>query len=187
MGHNSEPTIKGLFVMSHVRALEEKKGRDGIVELLTRYGKPIHFGAFDNVPLREEVAIIEHSLDILTEDTIPLEKREFEAGKLHFENFSHTELGGLVLPLFRSNVRAFFMNANHIAGYVFKGVRFVSTERGPGDIRIIMENNDYPLAHFAGFFQGVLDYGSLDGRVQGEDMGDGRYAYDITWRKGPTH
>ena len=183
MGHHPEPTIKGIFVMSHVNALEAKKGRDGIVELLARYGKPIHFGALENVLLREEVAIIEHCLDILMEDSVPSEKRAFEAGKLHFENFSHTELGGLILPLFGTNVRAFFMNANHIAGHVFKGVRFISEERGPGDIRIIMENNDYPLDHFAGFFHGVLKYGGLTGTVTAEDLGEGRYAYDIRWKK----
>jgi uncharacterized protein (TIGR02265 family) len=178
----AEPTIRGIFVMSHVDALETKKGRDGIVALLARYGKPIRFSAFENVPLREEVAIIEHCLDILTDDSIPREKREFEAGKLHFQNFSQTELGGLVLPLFRSNVRAFFMNANHIAGYVFKGVRFSSEERAPGDIRLIMENNDYPLDHFAGFFHGVLEYGGLEGTVVGTDLG-GKYAYDIRWKR----
>jgi uncharacterized protein (TIGR02265 family) len=183
MGRNAEPTIRGLFVMSHINALEAKKGNAGIVELMARYGKPIRFGALDNVPVREEVAIIEHVLDILTDDGVPRERREFEAGKLHFENFSKTELGGLVMPLFRSNVRAFFMNANHIAGYVFNGVRFIAEERGPGDIRLIMENNDYPLDHFAGFFQGVLEYGRLTGTVTATDLGERRYAYDIRWSK----
>lgn len=184
MGHGAEPTIKGMFVMSHVQALEEKKGRDGIVELMARYGKPIHFGAFDNVPIREEVAIIEHSLDILTNDAIPREQREFAAGKLHFENFSHTEIGSLLLPLFRSNIRSFLMNANHIAGYVFSGVRFISTERGPGDIEVIMENNDYPLDHFAGFFQALLEYGGLQGSVEGTNLDNARYTYHIRWQKG---
>lgn len=179
---DSEPTIRGLFVMSHVNALEAKKGRDGIVELLARYGKPIRFSAFENVPLREEVAIIEHCLDIMTDAAVPPDRRAFEAGKLHFANFSQTELGGLILPLFRSNVRAFLMNANHIAGYVFSGVRFISEERAPGDIRIIMENIDYPLDHFAGFFHGVLEYGGLEGNVVGQDLG-GSYAYDICWKK----
>lgn len=80
MDQASEPTIRGLFVMSHVRALEAKRGHEGIVELLARYGKPIYFGILDNVPVREEVAIIEHALNILTEDSIPHDKRSFEAG-----------------------------------------------------------------------------------------------------------
>ncbi|MBL8158073.1 DUF2378 family protein [bacterium] len=175
------PTIRGLFVMSHINALEAERGRDGVVELMTRYGKPTRFGMFENVPVREEVAIIEHVLDIL-DPSVPPERRAFSAGKLHFENFSKTELGGLILPLFRSNIRLFFMNANHIAGYVFNGVRFISEERGKGNIRIIMENNDYPLDHFAGFFQGVMDYGRLDGEVHAEDLGGKRYAYDLSWK-----
>lgn len=176
------PTIRGMFVMSHVNALRERKGHDGMVELLARYGKTIRFGALENVPVREEVVIIEHALDIMTGDTVPHERRAFEAGKLHFENFSQTELGSLILPLFRSNVRMFLMNANHIAGYVFSGVRFISEERGPGDLRIVMENNDYPLEHFAGFFQGVLEYGKLEGDVTAEDLGGRRYAYYARWK-----
>jgi hypothetical protein len=167
--------------MSHVHALEAQKGRDGIVELMTRHGKPIRFGALENVPVREEVAIIEHVLDILSGDTIPAGRRAFEAGKLHFDNFSKTELGNLILPLFRSNIRAFLMNANHIAGYVFSGVRFISEERRKGDICIVMENNDYPLDHFAGFFEAVLAYGHLEGEVTAEDLGHHRYSYCIRW------
>jgi uncharacterized protein (TIGR02265 family) len=176
-----EPTIKGMFVMSHVDALEAKKGRAGIVKLLARYGKPIRFESLADVPLREEVAIIEHSLDILRDDKVPPEKRAFEAGKLHFENFSHTAVGGMLLPLFRHNVKSFFMGANHIAGYVFRGVRFGSEDTGRFSVRIVMENNDYPLDHFAGFFYGVLEYGGLKGAVTAEDMGGKCYAYEIRW------
>lgn len=176
------PTIRGLFVMSHVSALEAQKGDAGIVELMTRYGKTIRFGALDNVPVREEVEIIEHVLDILTGDTVPRERRSFEAGKLHFENFSKTEIGGLILPLFRSNIRTFLMNANHIAGYVFKRVKFRSEELKPGHVHITMENNDYPMDHFAGFFQASAEYGGLkDAEVRAEDCGNRRYAYDIRW------
>lgn len=175
-----EPTIRGLFVMSHINALEAERGSDGIVELMTRYGKQIRFSAFENVPVREEVRIIEHVLDILDPDVTP-DTRAFRAGKLHFKNFSNTELGGLILPLFRSNIRAFLMNANHIAGYVFSGVRFISEERGQGNIRIVMENNDYPLDHFAGFFQAALEYGNLEGTVTAQDMGNQRYSYEIRW------
>lgn len=87
------------------------------------------------------------------------------------------------MPLFRSNIRAFFLNANHIAGYVFKGVRFILEERGPGYVRLIMENNDYPIDHFAGFFQAAAKYGGLkEGTVTAEDLGNRRYAYDIRWQ-----
>lgn len=101
------PTIKGLFVMSHIRALEERKGREGVVDLMTRYGKSIRFNLLEDVPVRKEVQIIEHVFDILTGRTLPPKERSFEAGKLHFENFSRTQLGSLLLPIFRTAPKIF--------------------------------------------------------------------------------
>lgn len=187
MDQDPQPSIKGIFVMSHVDALETKKGHDGIVELLARYGKPIRFGIMDDVPVREEVAIIEHTLDILTGGKYHGDERAFEAGRLHLHNFSRTALGGMVLPIFRTVPQLFFLHADLIAKNVFRHVRFVSEEKGPRAIRVVMENNDYPLLHFAGFFQGVLEYGGFHGSVVAEDLSERRYAYDIAWHRAEHH
>src|SRR3954468_16882438 len=94
------PTIKGIFVMSHVRALERAKGKEAVHELVERCGMRVRFKNTDNVPVRDEVTIIENVLDILSGKPIPHSRREFEAGRLHFRNFSRTPMGKLVLGIF---------------------------------------------------------------------------------------
>jgi uncharacterized protein (TIGR02265 family) len=175
------PTIKGIFVLSHIRALERAKGSGALEELKKRYGKPIDFKNSENVPLREEITIIEHTLDLMTPTALPPTERTLEAGKLHFRNFSGTPLGRLVLPFFKSKFKLLMMNADNVAGHVFNGVRFHSEDKGPREVRIIMDNNDYPLEHFQGFFEAWLEFSGLKGEVSAEDLGENRYEYIVTW------
>src|ERR1041385_2095598 len=144
------PTIKGIFVMSHVRALERAKGHKAVLELVKKYGKRVRFKNSEDVPVREEVKIIELVLDLLSEKTIPYGKRELEAGKLHFKNFSKTPLGTLVLNMF--GYKNALLRAPWIASRVFRGVHFKTEELGQKKIRVTMENNDYSIEHFQGFF-----------------------------------
>jgi uncharacterized protein (TIGR02265 family) len=175
------PTIKGIFVMSHIRALEAAKGKEAVEELKRRYGKPIDFKNSQDVPLREEITIIEHTLDLSSNTPVDPAQRSREAGKLHFRNFSNTPLGKLVLPIFRSRFKLLMMNADNIAGHVFHGVHFHSEDRAPKEVRIVMNNNDYPLEHFQGFFEQWLEYAGLHGEVKAEDLGENRYEYVIRW------
>src|SRR6185503_14907010 len=116
------PTIKGIFVMSHVRALERAKGKDAVLKLVERMGKRVRYKNTEDVPVREEIAIIENVLDLLSEKPIPHGKREFEAGRLHFKNFSETPLGQLVLRIFK--FKKALLKAPWIAKKVFRGVQF---------------------------------------------------------------
>ncbi|HYF13180.1 MAG TPA: DUF2378 family protein [Candidatus Paceibacterota bacterium] len=181
MAKTEEPTIKGVFVMSHVHALKKAKGKTAVAELERRYGHAISFGATQNVPIREEVKIIELTLDILTGDTTPKEKRAYEAGKLHFNNFTQTPLGMMLFPLFTSNFKMLLMKSPTIAQQVFRGVTFKSEDLDRNCVRITMENNDYPLGHFQGFFYAWLTYSDLFGDVDAKEQGRNCYIYTISW------
>src|SRR5882724_9168247 len=117
------PTIKGIFVMSHVNALARAKGEKALKELVLRCGRRVHFRNSEDVPVRIEIQIIEHVLDMLAGKEISSGKREYAAGKLHFNNFAGTPLGEMVL-LF--NFKTALMRAPWIARRVFRGVEFSS-------------------------------------------------------------
>src|SRR3989344_338383 len=182
MREGAVPTIKGIFVMSHVRMLERALGEKGLLELERRFGKSVHFRNAENVPVSDEVKIIEHVLDLVSGDTTPAAERARLAGELHFKNFSETPLGKLVLPVFRSRFKKILLGVNNIAGHVFRGVTFTSKALGEKEVRILMANNDYPIDHFKGFFAGWLAYSGLIGSVTAHDRGDNRYEYTIKWR-----
>jgi uncharacterized protein (TIGR02265 family) len=133
------------------------------------------------VPVREEVKIIELALDILSPLPIPPERRAFEAGRLHFRNFSTTPLGRIVFSMFRTDFKLMMMQASNIAGHVFKGVHFASEDLGPKAVRVTMTNNDYPIDHFRGLFQEWMEFAGKSGRVEASAAG-GAYAYTMRWR-----
>jgi uncharacterized protein (TIGR02265 family) len=175
------PTIKGMFVKSHVNAVRRERGEAGVRELQERFGKPLDFGALQDVPLRDEVTIIEHALDLLSETPIPPDQRAFEAGRLHFRNFRTTSYGSFLLTALPHDYKMLMLRAPSIASHVFRNVRFNSEDLGPTSVRLIMENNDYPIDHFRGFFTAWMqDYG-LDGNVEAKKEAD-RYTYTMTWK-----
>ena len=94
----AEPTIRGVFVRSHINALVKKRGPHALEELEERYGKPIHFSDRDEVPVREEIAILEHIVDIISDKSLSPTERSLEAGKLHFKNFTSTHCGCSLHP-----------------------------------------------------------------------------------------
>lgn len=176
-----EPTIKGIFVNSHIKNLEKQKGQEGLEELKSRYGHPIEFRNSENVPVREEVKIIEIALQILTNDTVPKDQIAFEAGRLHFKDFITTPFAKIIFSLFRKNFKLVMLQSKNIAGHVFNGVRFSSEELGPKIAKVTMENNDYPIDHFRGLFQEWMNFSGLRGKVESKAMPDGSYEYLMSW------
>ena len=75
----AEPLIKGVFVSSHVKALEAAKGPEGLAQLEKLYGKPLNFSSLQDVPVRDEVRLIECTLAIMHPE-IP----EAERGKQEY-------------------------------------------------------------------------------------------------------
>ncbi len=177
----TEPTIRGVFVKSHINALFKARGLVAIEDLKKRYSKPIDFGNTDNVPVREEVIILEHIVDILSEKQLSAAERRREAGKLHFKNFTTTPLWTLIISIFGNKIKTLLMQSPNIAGRVFSGVMFSSRDLGERTVRITLENNDYPLEHFQGFFEEWLSSAKLSGYVEAYARSDNVYEYLITW------
>jgi len=163
--------------MSHVHALARAKGEKALQELLVRCGRRMRYRANEDVPVRIEIEIIEHVLDMLAKKEIPPGKREFEAGRLHFRNFADTPLGEMAL-LF--SFRTALMRAPWIARRVFRGMEISSRSLGKNSIEITIGNNDYPLEHFQGFFKAWMRRCKLSGSVKAAEKDD-EYIYTIKW------
>jgi uncharacterized protein (TIGR02265 family) len=178
----TKPTIKGIFVNSHVKVVREHKGEEGVLELEKRFGKPVRFRNGENVFVSDEVRLIELALNILTDDRLSPEEQTFEAGRLHFRNFTTTPLARIIFSQFRKNLKLLLMQTKHIAGHVFQGVRFSSVEIGPTTVKIIMENNDYPLEHFKGLFYEWILYSGYEGNVIAHQHSPDKYEYLVLWK-----
>lgn len=175
------PVIKGIFVNSHIKTVKRLKGDAGLRELEARYGHPIRFKNSGNVPVREEVRIIEAALQVLSDRPIAPEKLAFEAGRFHFRNFTTTPLAKLIFSVFRKRFKLLMLQSKNIAGHVFEGVKFSSEELGPKAVRVVMENNDYPLAHFQGLFQEWMNYAGHSGVVEARETAPNRFEYTMRW------
>lgn len=181
MDEAPKPTIKGIFVKSHIRALERDYGHAGVVELQQRVGKPLAYSNTDDVPIKEEAEILEHIVDIMSQRRLEAREREREAGRLHFRNFATTPLWSLTEQVFGSRPKFLLMQSSKIAGYVFQDVEFASEDLGGNHVKITMFNNDYPLAHFEGFFEEWLRQAGCVPQVKAAAHTRGRYEYDISW------
>ncbi|MBI4249997.1 DUF2378 family protein [Candidatus Uhrbacteria bacterium] len=174
------PTIKGLFVMSHIRALRASHGQQAVQDLERRYGKSIAFAPFEEVPVREEVAILEHIIAITT-SSLASDQRAYEAGRLHFRNFTETPFGRIIFSQFRTQFKRLMMNAGYVAGHVFRNVQFSSREGGSTSVIVTIRNNDYPIDHFRGLFQAWMEYAGLRGTVRAREIPPDGYEYLMTW------
>jgi uncharacterized protein (TIGR02265 family) len=176
------PTIKGIFVNSHVKKVRQEKGEEGVSELESRFGGPINFGNFQDVPVRDEVRLIECALDVLRGTSVPEASRAFEAGRLHFQDFIDTPLGRIIFSQFKNNFKTVMMNSSSIAGHVFRGISFYSEEMGPKSVKVTLENNDYPIDHFKGLFQEWMNFSGLSGTVDAKETAPNRYEYTASWQ-----
>jgi uncharacterized protein (TIGR02265 family) len=175
------PTIKGIFVKSHLRALRRARGESAIVELGARYGKSIDFSDMEDVPVAEEVRLLEHIADIRSVQKLSAAEREVEAGRLHFSDFTTTPLWKVIEPLFKRNQKKLLMQTGSIAARVFKGIIFMPEDLGSCTVKITLKNNDYPLEHFQGFFEAWIAAAGLRGSVEAVDMHNNAYEYIVTW------
>jgi uncharacterized protein (TIGR02265 family) len=182
MKDKTVPTIKGAFVNSHIKALRKAKGEEGVTLLMERVGKKIKFDYLEDVPVRDEIRIIEISRDIIYEKNIPLSDRAFEAGRLHFRNFTNTPLGKLVLKSLPFSLSTVLLNIPRFAGHVFKNIRFTAERISNSAVKITMDNNDYPLDHFRGLFFEVVLYYKHVGEVKGRETATNIYEYIVEWK-----
>ncbi len=177
-----QPTIRGIFLKSHIRAVERAKGKQGLDQLEACFGKSIAFKNSDNVPIRDEVALLECALRIMGDESIPPDRIAYEAGRLHFENFATTPLGKITLPFFKHNYKMIMLNARYLGVHVFHGVKFASEELGPSAVYLVMSNADYPIEHFQGLLQAWMEYCELKGSVTAKKIEEHVHAYTIEWQ-----
>src|ERR1041385_2274033 len=170
MSKHPIPTIKGVFVNSHVNMVRKLKGEKGLKQMETRYGRPLRFKYLEEVPVREEVRIIEIALDLVSEKKIPRSERSFEAGRLHFRNFADTPLGKLAMLSLPKNFKTVMMRVPHVASHVFRHVRFTVEDLADRSVSVVMENNDYPIDHFHGVFYEWLLFREHKGKVEAEEL-----------------
>jgi len=179
------PLIKGMFVNSHIRALRVKKGTDGVRELERRYGSPLAFKNLADVPVREEIRILELVLDLLSDVPVPPESRSFEAGRLHFRNFITTPFGKILISAIPKTIAGFhklLTSTGHIARHVFKNTNFRATHTD-SMISICMDNSDYPLEHFRGlFFEWMVFWDMPSPSVEATENAPGAYEYTLRWQ-----
>lgn len=190
MGELRTPLIKGMFVNSHIRRLRNEKGAGAVEELSKRYGKPLVFRNLEEVPVREEIAILEHVFDILHEhdgQALDPALRSFEAGRLHLQNFLATSFGLILVaaaPKTPAGFKKLMLSAKYIATHVFKNtnLRAYAPENDPQSLIIVMENNDYPLNHFKGlFFEWMKLWGLTNPRVDATEPEPRLYQYSLHW------
>ena len=179
------PTIKGIFVNSHIKAIRRKLGEEGIRDLEKRFGKPITFRNSDNIPVFEEIILLEHTLDMLAGNANLPETRAFDAGRLHFENFSHTPIARIIFSAFPDRKQILF-HAKHVAEYVFRGITFSATSEEPDRIIITMEGGFYPLDHFKGFFSEWMKSSGHEPNVHAYQDAPEKYRYMLFWKKDDT-
>ena len=175
------PTIKGIFVNSHIQMVRRELGEAGVRQLEERMGMPLRFRSTEDVPVRDEVRLIEHALDLTSRETFTGNARAFEAGRLHFRNFTTTPWAKVLFTLFPRNFRFMTLHAKTVAERVFSGVRFASEDLGEHTVRVTMENADYPIEHFRGLFQEWMTFFGYQGMVDARRLGSQRFEYTMHW------
>jgi uncharacterized protein (TIGR02265 family) len=176
------PTIKGIFVKSHIKSMEKKRGPEGVKLLEERFGKSIAFKNSDNVPVSDEIRIIEICLDLTSDTPVPPEKLAFEAGRLHFRNFSTTPLGKMLAVVLHDPDKI-FINSGPVAEHVFEGITFSSQANGKDSVVITIRGGHYPLAHFQGlYYEWIISLG-YEADVQAKQVDPTTYEYTLHWKK----
>ena len=174
------PTIKGIFVKSHINAVRQAKSEAGLMELRRRYGQSIELRNNDNIPIPDEVKIINLAFDIVSDHRLPTEM-DFEAGRFHFRNFLKTPLAKYIFSAFRNKFKLLMLNAKNIAGHVFQGMIFTTIDLGPSAVKVRTENNYYPPNHFRGLLYEWLHFSVLQGSVEELQAGPRVFEYTIRW------
>lgn len=177
------PTIKGIFVRSHIDNLEKAKGKKAVKELEKRVGRSVRFSNLEDVPVEEEIKIIENAFDLMTSGHVTPETRAYQSGRLHFKNFTTTPWGKMIFKIFSNNLRYHMMHASNIAERVFRGMQFSAEETGPNALSVQIDNLPYAPDHFRGIFQAWLEHMGYEGNVSVHEVGANSYRYDFTWKE----
>lgn len=178
------PLIKGMFINSHIEKLRREKGDAAVNELHVRLGKFDDFNSLDDYPVRDEVKVIEIVLELLNDGKVD-PNHTFEAGRLHFRNFAGTTYGAMIMGLFphtSDGFKSLLLRAPAIARFVLRNTNFTSEDLGENAVRIVMENNDYPIEHFRGlFYEWAIYWGVREPTVHMRETAPKTYEYTVQW------
>jgi uncharacterized protein (TIGR02265 family) len=177
------PVIKGIFVRSHINALRKEKGEQGVKLLEKKFGRSVKFKNSDDVPVKDEIKILELVYEILYGEGIDEKQRAFEAGRLHFKNFTSTPLARIIFPMFRKRFKTILLRSNNIASHVFRGIKFYSQDIGENAVKVTMCNADYPIEHFKGLLSEWMHFSGIEGEISATALSGSTYEYIMQWRK----
>jgi len=185
MDEEKIPTIKGVFVNSHIEQLRNTHGDEMVEELKRGYGKPLEFLATQDVPIREEVEILETIVDLTKEPKPDAKERSLEAGRLHFRNFSNTSFAGILfstVPKTPEGFKKLLLNSDYIVNNIFKNTEFESAAINDRKLKVTMGKSDYPMEHFQGLLQEWAAYFGLgESNVEASESDEKHYEYTITY------
>lgn len=176
------PTIKGVFVNSHLKALVAAKGEAVLEALEKQLGLALKFHALEDVPVRTELKIINAAFAILNPGEIAPEVRDLKAGHLHFNNFADTIFGKLILAGFPKDFKSFVLRSDMVVNQILKGAAMSALDLGPKKVRLYFTRSPYPLFHLQGFFEAWMQYWKIKGQVKAEAGDQGRCEYVLTWK-----
>lgn len=166
-----KPTIKGIFVNSHISMLKDSKGDSAVQELRDKVGFPIDYKEDEDIFLGDEEKIID-ALVLMENPNISADKLHFESGKLHFTNWTKTPWSKQLFSLLPPDFKYMMMHLNVIIVKVFQNFTFESTELGEKRVKVSANNNYYDVQHWVGLFQAWMDLFGLKGLVSGEKTGE---------------
>jgi len=175
------PTIKGIFVNSHVRAIRRLLGDEGLQRIEDAFHGPVWFGATDDVPTDTESRLIEAAVRLLSDGPMAADGLAYEAGRLHYRNFTGTPWGKVLFSIFPRDFAFMMRHAGGIAEKVFSHVTFHVKEFGPRSFCITIDNGGYPLGHFRGLLQEWMDDFGCEGRVLAQEPQPGRQEHLVQW------
>jgi len=185
MDDNSIPTIKGVFVNSHISQLRKSHGEEKVEEFKRSYGKPVEFSNTQDISIRDEVELLETIVDITTDSKLEPKERSLEAGRLHFRNFSNTSFAGILfstVPKTPEGFKKLLLNSDYIVNNIFKNTEFESAVVNDKKLKVTMGKNDYPKEHFQGLLEEWAIYFGLEkSSVHASENKDGQYEYIITY------
>ncbi len=175
-------TIKGIFVRQHIKAIKKHKGSEGLKLLEQKFGKPLTIKNSDNVPIADEVKLLEAATIILHPKKYSQQELDYEAGKLHFINFSQSPIGRILFFSFNRNIKRILLHSNNITAHIMKGILFSAKSTGKKSILIMIGSNGYPLHHFRGFFEEWFTFSKVKGTVKATFQEPASHMYELDWK-----
>jgi len=182
MATHKEPTIKGVFVNSHLKALVAAKGEAALAGLEKLLGRPLKFHALEDVPVKLELKIVNACFDFMTGAPLEGDSRDFEAGRFHFKDFANTPLGQFILSTFPKDFKSFVLRSDAVANRILKGTEMSALDLGVKKVKLYFSRSPYPVEHLRGFLQEWMNYWGIKGTVTAQKTDGPKSEYTLSWK-----